>query len=117
MQTLSSDKSFLYEKVADKITNLIESGTLQPGDRIPSIRKMSSQHGVSISTVMEAYYLLENRGLVETRPQSGFYIRLSPLEYPPDPKISEPPTLVNDVDVNDLVMEVSDIAHDPEVTQ
>ena len=117
MVVAQTEKSFLYEKVANKITNLIEQGTLLPGDRIPSIRKMSSQHGVSISTVMEAYYLLENRGLVEARPQSGFYILLSPLEYPPDPKISEPSTLINEVDVNDLVMEVSEMAHDHEVTQ
>ena len=117
MSTKDNQKSYLYEQVADKISRLVEQGTLRPGDRIPSVRKMSSQQGISISTVMEAYYLLENKGLVEARPQSGFYIRLSPLEYPPDPKISEPPTLVNAVDVNDLVMEVSEMAHDPDITQ
>ena len=117
MSTADTQKSYLYEQVADKISRLVDQGTLRPGDRIPSVRKMSSQHGISVSTVMEAYYLLENRGLVEARPQSGFYIRLSPLEYPADPKISEPPTLVNEVGVNDLVMEVSDMAQDHEMAQ
>ena len=84
MDIQQTKKSFLYEIGANMITNLVGQGTLRPGDRMPSIRKMRFQQRVSISTVMKAYYLLENRGLVEARPQSGFYIRLSPLAYPPD---------------------------------
>ena len=67
MSVKTPHKSFLYEQVADKITKLVEHGTLLPGDRIPSVRKMSSQQGISISTVLEAYYLLENRGIVEAK--------------------------------------------------
>ncbi|MDY7024127.1 MAG: winged helix-turn-helix domain-containing protein, partial [Cyanobacteriota bacterium] len=66
-----SDRTNLYEQVADRVQSLIEKGTLQPGDRIPSVRRMHKQMNVSISTVLEAYRLLEDRGFIGARPQSG----------------------------------------------
>ncbi|MGH8641384.1 MAG: GntR family transcriptional regulator, partial [Burkholderiales bacterium] len=65
----------LYESVASEISTLINSGTLEPGDRVPSVRRLSQQKRVSISTVLQAYAVLENRGLIEARPQSGYYVR------------------------------------------
>ena len=55
------EKLPLYEKVAGKISFLIEQGTLRPGDKVPSIRNLSKQMHVSINTVKEAYSLLEDR--------------------------------------------------------
>jgi DNA-binding transcriptional MocR family regulator len=68
-------KMLLYEEVAAKISGMIEKGTYRPGERIPSIRNLSRQMHVSINTVMEAYAHLENVGMVEARPQSGYYVR------------------------------------------
>jgi DNA-binding transcriptional MocR family regulator len=65
----------LYRRVADRVAGLISTGTLEPGHRIPSVRGLSRQLSVSVSTVLEAYRLLEDRGLVEARPQSGYYVR------------------------------------------
>jgi DNA-binding transcriptional MocR family regulator len=65
----------LYERLADTIAAQIEAGTYRPGDRIPSVRKLREQHGVSLSTVLEACRLLEDRGLVRARPQSGHYVQ------------------------------------------
>ena len=62
----------LYQQVADKLEWLIRGGTLRPGERIPSVRRASVQHGVSMTTAVQAYVELENRGLVEARPKSGF---------------------------------------------
>ena len=47
--------SILYESVASDITALIDSGTLGPGERVPSVRRLSRQKHVSISTVLQAY--------------------------------------------------------------
>src|SRR5512133_1807696 len=71
----------LYDRVAAEIAALIDRGTYGPGDRIPSIRGLSRQLRVSINTVMEAYAQLENRRLVEARPQSGYYVSC-PLPEP-----------------------------------
>src|SRR5512145_2660593 len=65
----------LYEEIAARVGGLIEQGTYRPGERIPSIRTMSRQMQVSINTIMEAYAHLENKGVVEARPQSGYYVR------------------------------------------
>src|SRR5918997_897400 len=70
----------LYEAVADRITRLIDQGTLRPGDRVPSVRQLSRQLQVSITTVLEAYRLLEDHGALEARPQSGHYVR---ARFPP----------------------------------
>ncbi len=48
---------------------------LEDGERVPSIRSMSKQTGVSIMTVLEGYRRLEDMGLIESRPQSGYYVR------------------------------------------
>lgn len=69
------DASTLYEQVADRIRALIQEGTLRSGDRLPSVRKLHQQFSVSISTVLEAYRLLEDQGWVGARPQSGYYVK------------------------------------------
>ena len=66
---------YLYRQVIDLIAENIDSGTLMPGDRLPSLRRMSTRIGVSIPTVRQAYIELERQRRVESRPQSGFYVR------------------------------------------
>jgi DNA-binding transcriptional MocR family regulator len=67
------------------IETQISTGALRANDRIPSVRSMSRVAKVSVSTVVQAYVHLENIGLVQARPQSGFYVR------PPNPqKLPEP---------------------------
>jgi len=66
---------FLYRQVIDLINANISTGALRPGDRLPSLRRMSRQIGVSIPTVRQAYIELERQRRVKSRPQSGFYVR------------------------------------------
>ncbi|OGP67743.1 MAG: GntR family transcriptional regulator [Deltaproteobacteria bacterium RBG_16_44_11] len=73
-------QNLLYEEVGFKIRSMIEKGTYRVGERIPSIRNLSRQMHVSINTVMEAYSNLENVGLIEARPQSGYYVSYRRLE-------------------------------------
>ncbi|MEN3943962.1 PLP-dependent aminotransferase family protein [Prosthecobacter sp. SYSU 5D2] len=74
----------LYQEVADKIARLIQEGVLRPGERVSSLRKVSEQYGVSLTTAIQAFILLEDRGLVEARPKSGFFVRV------PRPVVKEP---------------------------
>lgn len=67
--------TFLYRQVIDLIGERIESGLLRPGDRLPSLRRMSRSAGVSIPTVRQAYIELERQRRVEARPKSGFFVR------------------------------------------
>ncbi len=96
----------LYESVAFRIGSLIEHGTLRAGDRVPSVRRMSQQEQVSITTAIQAYRLLENRGLLEARPQSGYYVRPQAWKPPAEPDISRPTARSTKVNVTELVMRV-----------
>ena len=96
----------LYERVAGRLATLIDQGTLRPGERIPSVRKLVRQQSVSMSTVLQAYQLLESRGLIEARPQSGFYVRVRRWTPPMEPEILHPPDSSKKLDGADLVMEV-----------
>ncbi len=106
----------LYEQVADRITELIRGDALRPGDRIPSVRALSAQQKVSVSSMLQAYVLLEDRGLIETRPQSGHYVRPRSLrELPAEPEISRPSPTPTRVSVSDLVAEVYGAARDASI--
>jgi DNA-binding transcriptional MocR family regulator len=93
----SQDKN-LYEQIADRIQRLIAEGTLQTGDRLPSVRKLHEQWSVSISTVLEAYRLLEDRGLIAARPQSGYYVKPTLLQTPSEPQQTAPSPKAHHVD-------------------
>lgn len=64
-----------YEKLADDIQAQIERGVYRPGERILSVRQASKQLRLSITTVLRAYLMLESRGLIDSRPQSGYFVR------------------------------------------
>jgi len=98
MREKQREKQPLYLAVADHVEALIGEGTLIPGTRIPSLRQLSQQLSVSVTTVMEAYRVLEDRGVIEVRPQSGHYVRLDPRSSPPEP--SRTATCQNPVPIN-----------------
>ncbi len=117
MDTAVAQKSKLYEQLADKLCDAIATGTLRPGDRLPSVRQLSNQERVSISTVLQAYVHLESLGLVETRPQSGHYVRRRERPRPAEPQVSRPATTASPVSVSALVSRVYRSASDPRVVQ
>jgi DNA-binding transcriptional MocR family regulator len=64
----------LYVSFAARIRAMIDEGVLRPGDRIFSVRQASQQYELSISTVLRAYLLLEQEGVISSHPQSGYYV-------------------------------------------
>jgi DNA-binding transcriptional MocR family regulator len=103
----------LYAGLAAALQHLIEQDTLRPGHRVPSVRRMSLQRGVSISTVLQAYTLLENRGFLEARPQSGYYVRPRPLFSVPEPRMARPMTRPAYVSIGSLTARIMELALDP----
>ncbi|WP_204102463.1 MULTISPECIES: PLP-dependent aminotransferase family protein [Spirulina sp. CCY15215] len=113
--TLSSDQS-LYEQVADRLQKPILEGTLKPGDRLPSIRKLREQLSVSTSTVLEAYRLLEDRGFIVPRPQSGYYVKQTALNLPREPSETSPPQEASPIDIS-LAFQVMERIRDSDTIQ
>jgi len=64
-----------YEKLASELEGMIAGGALRHGDRLPSVRRLSMERRLSVSTVVQALRQLESRGMVEARPQSGYFVR------------------------------------------
>lgn len=77
-----SAKEGLVQQVAGKVRQLIDNGTVLPGTKLPSVREMARQLGVSTFTVAAAYDLLVARHVISTRPGSGYFV-LSKASAPP----------------------------------
>lgn len=87
----------IYAELADDIAQQIQRGVLRAGERLPSVRALCSTRGISQGTVMQAYYLLEDRGLVSTRPRSGYFVNATartPLALPTLPAEDPQPVTV-----------------------
>src|SRR5690242_11155133 len=95
----------LYQKLARSLEEQIGQGVLRPGDRVPSIRMLSRRRGVSISTVLEAYLWLENRGAIESRPKSGFYVRVPFARMAPEPHFQTKESKPAEVGVGSIIAE------------
>ena len=106
---------FLYEQVERRVQTLIEDGVLAAGERIPSLRRMSRQAGVSLATVTQAYVELERKGLVEARPKSGFFVRPPSGPEIEVPVSAKPHLSPRRVQFGDLSSTVFGAAHDPDV--
>jgi len=108
-------RPLLYERVAADVAELIARGTYRPGDRVPSVRELSRQLRVSINTVIEAYAQLENRRVIEARPQSGYYVSC-PLPEPegtPESKSPKQKLAATAVDLGSGPLEVMRTLADP----
>lgn len=105
----------LYEQVADKIERLIRSGAMRSGERVPSVRRACAQHGVSLTTAVQAYRVLEDRGLIEARPKSGFFVRSQIRERVQEPEPSRPRHSASPVTVAGLQSRLFDTVRMPDV--
>lgn len=78
----------LYRRLATHYRDAIEAGTLNPGDRFPSVRALMERHQVSLSTALQLCRQLESDGWLEARPRSGNFVRqprrlrIRPLDEP-----------------------------------
>jgi DNA-binding transcriptional MocR family regulator len=104
-----------YEQYAQEIVELIRTQVLRPGDRLPSVRQASASRRISASTVFEAYYLLEARGLIRSRPRSGYYVNAKLAKQQAEPAVSTPPARSVDVEISELVFQVLGSTRDREV--
>jgi DNA-binding transcriptional MocR family regulator len=95
-----------YRALATEFAELIRQGTLRTGDRIPSVRTLTRERGISPATVMRAYETLEAEGLIETRPRSGYYVSQRWQRPIREPLISKPSKKSTRVDIEELVFEI-----------
>lgn len=107
----TKNKEFIYEKIADNIAAQINQGTFKEGEKVPSVRKLSKDLGVSASTIEQSYILLESQGLIEAKPQSGYYVR----DIFPEPEIANNELALNDFENEDLIVDLLEATKIPNI--
>ncbi|MCF0055669.1 PLP-dependent aminotransferase family protein [Dyadobacter sp. CY356] len=73
-------EEFLYAQIADRFESQIQNNILKTGDKLLSVRALSREQGISISTAFKAYIELENKGYIEARAKSGYFVRYNPAK-------------------------------------
>ncbi len=101
-----TDEPHRYEALARFVADLVDNGTLRPGMRAPSLRDLAARHKAGLSTAIHAYQVLEDRGLIEARPKSGFYIAAPRRFAGETPAISQPPRRPSRVVISGSVREL-----------
>lgn len=105
-----------YIEVADRIETLIEKRALKVGDKLLSVRALSKEQGISVSTAFQAYYFLESKGLIEARPQSGYYVKFSPQHTFDMPTCCEPADEALPVSIDEMISSVYHDLRSPKLT-
>ena len=113
MDDMHAEPNYRYQHVAQFITALVDNGTLPLGARAPSLRQICRQHRISLSTALQAYRLLEDDGVLEARPQSGYYVSRDRAGALKTPAISRPSAKPVAVTVSGLRLELLEHAHNP----
>jgi GntR family transcriptional regulator len=65
----------LYDQIAARIRVAIAAGELQPGQPLPSVRRLAGRLRINPATVVQAYRALESEGFVEMRQGAGTFVR------------------------------------------
>jgi DNA-binding transcriptional MocR family regulator len=110
---MRGEPNYRYKEVAHFITTLVDNGTLALGARAPSLRQLCRQHRISLSTALQAYRLLEDDGVLEARPQSGYYVARDRTSGLKTPAISRPSARPVAVNVSGLRFELVEDVRDP----
>ena len=63
-----------YEQIRSQLAAHVDTGALQPGDRLPTVRRLAEDLGVATNTVARAYRELEQAGVIETRGRGGSFV-------------------------------------------
>jgi DNA-binding transcriptional MocR family regulator len=110
---LSQPGSPLYIRIAETLMQQTARGALRPGDRVPSLRQLSRQQNVSVTTALQAYVWLENRGYLEARPQSGFYVRTPFAGFIPEPQFEANPGKPTETETDAITAGIIQAVADP----
>ncbi|MBB5645344.1 PLP-dependent aminotransferase family protein [Pedobacter cryoconitis] len=99
-------KDFLYSDIATGIARQITSGLLKSGDKLPSIRMLCKEYMISMNTAKRVFLELEAQSLIDSKPQSGYFVSRLPYLKLPLPEVSQPSSMANDNEPDELINQV-----------
>jgi len=101
--TNNAINDFLYVRIANRLENQIRQNLLKSGDKLPSVRALSQEQGISLSTAFKAYVELESLGVIEARPKSGYYVKILPARFSKTPEAKPPIKKLRQVNVTQMI--------------
>lgn len=109
-------QEILYQKIASTIAQQIEAGVWKVGEKLPSLRTISLENGVSLNTAIQAYFELESAGFIISRPKSGYIVNYKPLHLS-TPATTQPAIKSVGKEDEDLIAEVYRSIEDMSITR
>ncbi|QQS96048.1 aminotransferase-like domain-containing protein [Sphingobacterium spiritivorum] len=109
-------KEFLYNEIATALAQQIKSGVLKSGDRLPSVRRLCAEHDISMNTAKRVFLELEGQSLIDSRPQSGYFVSHVPFLRLPIPEVSQPSAIANSNEPDQLISKVYSSMGNDELT-
>jgi DNA-binding transcriptional MocR family regulator len=107
------EKVYRYNEIANGIAIQIREGTLRSGDKLPSVRMLCKEHAVGMNTAKRVFLELEAQSLIDSKPQSGFFVSNLTAQRLPLPEVSSPSPVANYQEPSDLSTKVySNIGRD-----
>lgn len=114
---MAHSSRFRYAELADKLESQIMDGTFRAGDKLPSIRSLHAQTGLSISTVYQTFIELEKRGRVEPRQKSGYFVKPLLRDLLPSPKSPSSHPGPQKININNVAFALIESMGNPNVLQ
>ena len=96
-------QEFLYSAISGNIAKLIRNNVLKAGDRLPSVRMLCRDHGISMNTAKRVYLELEGQSLIESKPQSGYFVSRAHQKSLPLPETSRPSQIGRNKEPDELI--------------
>ncbi|GAA4165720.1 PLP-dependent aminotransferase family protein [Chryseobacterium ginsenosidimutans] len=103
---LEMNKEYLYTEIANGIASQIRKGILKVGDKLPSVRKLCQDHQISMNTAKRVFLELESQSLVDSKPQSGYFVSNFLSIKLPLPDVSKPSLIANNDEPDELINKV-----------
>lgn len=64
-----------YEQLRTQIARMVDDGTLEAGEKLPTVRRLAADLGLAVNTVARAFRELEGDGVITTRGRQGSFVR------------------------------------------
>jgi DNA-binding transcriptional MocR family regulator len=100
------NKEFLYLEIANIFTSKIRNGIMRPGDKLPSVRKLCIDFNISMNTAKRVFLELESQSLIDSKPQSGYFVSNILSVTLPLPEVSRPSLIANNDEPDELISKV-----------
>ncbi|KAF2330641.1 aminotransferase-like domain-containing protein [Flavobacterium daemonense] len=99
-------KEPVYINLANKIASMIEEGIYKSGDKLPSLRHLQKENNASIGTILQSFNFLIDKGVIDSRERSGYFVRHQSVKKLPVPRSLPASFSESEVRIDELLQKI-----------